>query len=215
MSNKTIHRLTLPLAKASIESRSEGDSPMLIEGYAAIYYLSTDPTTEYVIWDDMVERIMPGAFDGFLAEASLDCTCSPDHDDRQLLGRRSSGRLALSSDSRGLRYSVPYDGDDPDHQRIAAKIRRRDVIGSSLRFVAHEERWLRDADSDRVVREIVKADVYQLGPVTDPAYIGTTAEVRSNDGGWKVLMEKRARFLAAEAAGADALLIEIDSLMLD
>jgi uncharacterized protein len=213
MTNKTIHRLVLPRSLAMMESRADGDKPAMLEGYAAIYYVATDPATEYVVWDDMTERIMPGAFDAFIADASLDCVCSPDHDDRQLLGRRSSGRLSVTTDARGLKYSVPFDPDDPDHLRIAAKVKRRDVVGSSLRFIAHEERWLRDDTTGMVVREIVKADVVQLGPVTDPAYAGTTAEIRSNDGGWQTLLDKRAQFLAAEAAGADALVIEIDSFL--
>lgn len=211
-----IHRLTLPQARAAIETRAAADGkPETLCGYAAVYYSTGDPLTQYDIWDEMYERIMPGAFDEFMANPTLEATCSPDHDDRQLLGRRSSGRLTLTSDERGLFYSVPFDPDDPDHQRIAAKVRRRDVVGSSLRFIAHEERWLRDIDTGAVVREIVKADVLQLGPVTDPAYDGTSAEMRSKDGGLQTLLQKRAQFLAAEHAGADALWIEIESLLLE
>jgi HK97 family phage prohead protease len=208
-------RLILPTQFAAIESRAEGDSPILISGYAAVFYRSTEPETEYRADYDMVERIMPGAFDAYLMSAE-DCTCSPDHDDRQLLGRRSSGRLSLAVDDRGLRYSLPYDASDPDHQRVRAKIARRDITGSSIRFIATEERWMRDIDTGMIIRELIVAQVKQLGPVTNPAYPGTTAEAREamsagggpSDGGWSAIQMKKAAFLAAEELGHEALLIE-------
>lgn len=217
----TERRLILPHRLAAIESRAAGENPILISGYAAVFYRIEDPDTQYRIDEDMVERIMPGAFDAFLA-SDFDCTCSPDHDDRLLLARRSSGRLALTADDRGMRYSCPYDETDPDHQRIAAKIRRRDITGSSIRFIPLEERWLRDIDSGVVVREVIAADIMQLGPVTNPAYRGTTAEARSAelnagggpiDGGWGTIQAKKAAFLAAEELGHEALLIEFDDLL--
>lgn len=208
-------RLILPSHMAAIESRAEGESPILISGYAAVFYRLSDPETQYRVDYDMVERIMPGAFDEYLASVE-DCTCSPDHDDRQLLGRRSSGRLSLAVDDRGLRYSLPYDPSDPDHQRVRAKIARRDITGSSIRFMATEERWLRDVDTGMIIRELLKATVMQLGPVTNPAYPGTTAEAREAmsagggpaDGGWSAIQQRKAAFLAAEELGHEALLIE-------
>ena len=205
-----IRRLRIPAKMATIESRMDGDSPVLISGYAAVFFNPDDSSTQYPVDSEMIERIMPGCFDEFLA-SELDCTCSPDHDDRQLLGRRGSGRLMINADDRGLFYSVPYDDSDPDHQRVAAKIRRKDVTGSSLRFYAIEERWLRDIDTGLIVRELLRADVMQLGPVTDPAYAGTTAEIRSShDGGWQTIQSKKAQFIAAEQLGHEALLIELD-----
>ncbi|MGV3486857.1 MAG: HK97 family phage prohead protease [Planctomycetaceae bacterium] len=208
-SEDKIRRLRIPASLATIESRMDGEAPVLIAGYAAVFYRAEDRSTEYPVDSEMVERIMPGCFDAFL-ESQLDCTCSPDHDDRQLLGRRSSGRLLISADDRGLRYSVPYDATDPDHQRVAAKIRRKDVTGSSLRFYALEERWMRDLDTGLIVRELIRADVMQLGPVTDPAYAGTTAELRSHDGGWQTIQNKKAAFMAAEQLGHEALMIELE-----
>jgi uncharacterized protein len=218
---QTERRLILPHRLAAIESRAAGENPILISGYAAVFYRIEDTETEYRVEEDMVERILPGAFDAFLS-SDLDCTCSPDHDDRLLLARRASGRLTINADDRGLRYSCPYDESDPDHQRIAAKIRRRDITGSSIRFVPLEERWLRDNTTGAIVREVVAADIMQLGPVTNPAYRGTTAEARSVelndgggpiDGGWGTLQAKKAAFLAAEELGYEALMIEFDTTL--
>lgn len=211
--NEAVGRLVLPASMAALESRAEGERPELISGYGAVFYRLGDDASQYRADVDLVERIMPGAFSEFVEDRSRECLCSLDHDDRQLLGRRSSGTLSMSIDDRGLRYSVPYDAADPDHQRVAAKIRRGDIFGSSLRFLAHEERWLRDQDTGMIVREVLAADVFQIGPVTDPAYEGTSAEVRSSavpDGGWATLQHRKAAFLAAEELGRESLLIEID-----
>lgn len=190
----------------------DGDAPTLISGYGAVYYDAADPDTEYRIDTDMVERLRPGCFDAFLA-SDRDCFCAPFHDERRVLGRRSR-MMTLASDARGLRYSVPYDGDDPDHQSIAAKIKRGDVSGSSFSFAAIAEEWRRDADTDMVIRELIEVEVFHLGPVVGEAYPGTTAEVRGG-GNWEMLQQRKAAFLASESAGHDAMIFEIDYLLLD
>ncbi len=50
-----------------IINRSEGGRRTMT-GYAAVFYREGDPTTEYEIWSDMVERISPTAFNRALAE---------------------------------------------------------------------------------------------------------------------------------------------------
>lgn len=202
----------LSRANARIESRVDGEQPMLIAGYGAVYYRPEDPESEYRVDIDLVERLRPGCFDKFLA-SDRDCYCAPYHDERRTLGRRSR-MMRLSSDEKGLRYSVPYDADDPDHVAIAAKLRRGDVSGSSVEFAVIAEEWRRDPDNDRVIREVIEAEIFHLGPVVGEAYSGTTAEIRS-DGNWQMLQDRKAAFLASEAAGHDAMIIEIDCLLLD
>lgn len=201
-----------PRVRAGIESRTEGETPILIAGYGAVYFNVNDPESEYPVCIDLVERLRPGCFDKFLA-SGRDCYCVPFHDERRVLGRRSR-MLSLSSDDKGLRFSVPYDASDPDHVSIAAKIRRGDVSGSSIDFAVVAEEWRRDGDNDRVIREVIEAEVFHLGPVVGEAYSGTTAEIRTA-GNWEMLQQRKAAFLAAESAGHDALLIELDCLLLD
>ena len=216
-SKNEIRTAILPRSLAAIESRVDGESPMVIAGYGAVYYDPADPTTEYRIMPDFVERFRRGCFDTFL-ESKRDCYCAPYHDERRVLGRRSR-LMNLTSDTRGLRYSVPHDPDDPDHTAIAAKIRRGDVSGSSIDFAAVAEEWRRDPETDAVIREVIEAEVFHLGPVVGEAYSGTTAEIRTDQrsgcDGWQLLLDRKAAFEAAETAGHDALLIEIDCLLLD
>lgn len=203
----------LPRSRAAIESRADGDAPVLISGYGAVYYNSLDPESEYRVDYDLVERFRPGCFDKFLA-SDRDCFCAPFHDERRVLGRRSR-LLTLSSDAKGLRYSVPYDSEDPDHVTIGAKIRRGDVSGASISFAAIAEEWRRDEVNQIVIREVIEAELLHVGPVVGEAYAGTTAEIRTDAGGnWNMLQERKAAFLAAESQGVDELLFELDYLLL-
>lgn len=203
----------LPQALAMLESRAAGDQPTLITGYGAVYHHADDPGTEYRIAADFVERLRPGCFDRFLA-SDRDCFCAPYHDENRILGRRSR-HLRVSSDDRGLRYSLPFDATDPDHVAIAAKLRRGDVSGSSVLFVVLAEEWRRDHERDLVIREVIEAEILHLGPVIGEAYHGTTAELRSGNPAWEMLQQRKAAFLAREADGYDSLLIELDAILLD
>jgi len=211
---KAEKRWAIPLSRkaAAIESRTDGDQPVLISGYGIVYYDETDAGTEYRVDVDLVERFRPGCFDAFLA-SNRDCYCAPYHDENRVLGRRSS-MMELHSDDRGVRYTVPYDLHDPDHVSVGAKIRRGDITGASANFVALAEEWRRDEERNLIVREIVEAELLHVGPVIGEAYASTSAEIRS-DGGWELIQERKARFLASELAGAEELLIEIDAILLE
>ncbi|HBE71248.1 MAG TPA: HK97 family phage prohead protease [Planctomycetaceae bacterium] len=148
-----------------------------IRGYAAVYYDGT-AKTEFSLTPTMVERIHPGAFDDVLA-GQTDILALYHHDDSQLLGRRSAQTLELVNEKRGLAYSVPYDSSDPIHQTVAARIRRKDVSGSSFTFNIGEEKFERRSDG-KVIRNIHRfASVLDVGPTHLPTYSGTSAEFRS------------------------------------
>jgi uncharacterized protein len=216
MSTKPPHEsrsALIPTRLAAFESRADGETPTLIAGYGAVYYRDGDAGSEYRIDVDLVERLQPGCFDAFLA-SDRDCYCAPYHDENRVLGRRSR-LMKLASDDRGLRYSLPYDASDPDHQAIAAKMRRGDVSGSSVRFLVLAEEWRRDEATEMIIREVIKAEILHLGPVIGEAYSSTTAEIRTADGGWEMLQSRKAAFMATESQGHDSLLIEIDALLLD
>ena len=85
-----------------LEARAEGELPKII-GYASVFYDGT-AGTQYELWDDTFERIMPGAFDRALKED--DCRALVNHDANNLLGRTASGTLRLSIDKTGLRYEI-------------------------------------------------------------------------------------------------------------
>lgn len=155
----------------------DGGKPPVIAGYAAVFYDPADAGTEYQIYDDLVERIMPGAFDRALRED--DVRGLYNHDDNLPLGRTGAGTMRLSVDDRGLRYEI----DPPDTQAardLLVSLGRGDVTGSSFSFLP------RDTTTRRVEKLYVleRNDVrlFDVGPVVFPAYAGTEAGVRSAAG---------------------------------
>lgn len=194
----TVHRRHMP---RPVELRANADKPTQIGGHAAVFYNAADPGTEFVLMRerdyDVVERIMPGAFDAVLAQ---DVRCLYDHESDQLLGRTKSGTMRLAVDSAGLRYEC----DLPDTalaRDLTALIARGDVSGSSFAFSLADggAHWL--TEGRREIRVITKVEaLYDVGPVTYPAYEATTTGTRSADG----LDEMRASLAKHRAARPDA-----------
>lgn len=148
-----------------------------ISGYASVFYDGTD-RTEYQLFDDVVERIMPGAFDRALREAD-DVRALFNHDPNMPLGRTTAGTLTLSIDNAGLRYDI-QPGDTTVARDVREHVKRGDVTGSSFSFVPTDED-IRKEES-RWIREIRGVRLYDVGPVTFPAYGATSADARSQDG---------------------------------
>jgi len=159
-----------------LEKRADGQLP-LITGYGAVFYRDGEPGTEYWLWDSFVERIAPGAFSRAINED--DVRALKNHDVNLLLGRTSAKTMRLSVDNIGLKYEI----DPPDTQAgrdTVAEIQRGDLTGSSFSFSILEESWRKETnDSGTInIRTLNDVQVYDVGPVTFPAYSGTTTGVR-------------------------------------
>lgn len=164
------------VAPAKVARKKDDDKEYKrIEGYAAVFYREGDDGTEYQLGTDYFERIDRDAFNEAL-ERMDDVRALFNHDDDNLLGRVSSGTLALSVDDVGLRYSIAIDEDDSDHLRVAAKIERGDLTGSSFAFAPERVEWI---DGEKRTTRIIKSvRLYDVGPVTFPAYEASTAQLR-------------------------------------
>lgn len=161
----------------SVETREDGKR--VITGYASVFY---DPQnkagTEYKLWSNTVERIAPTAFNRALNEKH-DVRGLFNHDSNQVLGRATAGTLKLSTDKRGLKYEI----DLPDTQLgkdLAVSIARGDINGSSFAFYV-TGRTIEEVEN-LTIRTITDVTLQDVGPVTFPAYSGTTTSVRSEDG---------------------------------
>lgn len=160
---------------AGVRVQRRDDKSAVIEGYAAVFYVAGDAGTEYRLWDNWFERIMPWAFDRALRERQ-DVRGLFNHDSNCLLGRTASKTLRLSSDGKGLRYEI----DAPETQvgrDVAVSIERGDLSGSSFAFIATRTVWIEE--QDRIIRQIEDVDLFDVGPVTYPAYDATSTTVRS------------------------------------
>jgi HK97 family phage prohead protease len=156
----------------SRNTRAAGDAKNpKISGYAATF----DSPTE--IGGSFTEVIMPGAFKMCLSEKP-DVRCLFNHKEDAVLGRTTAGTLRLKETALGLWFEC----DMPNTQAgrdVYTMIQRGDVSQCSFGFVPTEENWLPAQSNGLPVRQIVQADVFDVSPVTFPAYESTSVSARS------------------------------------
>lgn len=158
----------------NVELRDDGENGQTITGYAAVYHRSGDPSTEYELWQGARERIMPGAFDE--AVKADDVRALFNHDPSMVLGRNKAGTLRLSVDNVGLRYEVTP-ANTSVYKDVVEFLKRGDVDGSSFQFRTIEDNWKREGGME--IRELRKVQLFDVGPVSFPAYEGASSGVRS------------------------------------
>lgn len=149
-----------------LEVRAAANGKATIRGYAAVYGSESQDLGGFV------ETIRPGAFDRAMGQD--DVRALVNHDPNRLLGRSSSGTLRLASDSTGLHYEVDVP-DTHDARDVLELAQRGDLSGSSFGFYAggDGDEWGVN-EQDQVLRTLHSvARLYDVGPVTFPAYLGT------------------------------------------
>ncbi len=165
-------------AIGGVDQRSDGYS---FSGYAAVFYRPGDPRTEYTLWKPRrgkpgaVERIMPGAFTRAIREDN--CRALFNHDPSMVLGTTRAGSVRLTEDRVGLFYEIAA-GDTTPARNGWIWLKRGEINGSSFSFGVTKERWT-NLSTEWDVREIMEVNLYDVGPVTFPAYAATTAHARS------------------------------------
>jgi HK97 family phage prohead protease len=154
-----------------IEVRKTGDQPSTLVGHAAVFNVEAN------IGGFFRERIAPGAFTTAIAEDDVRALFN--HDPNYVLGRTTAGTLDLTEDKTGLRYEVA----PPDTQwarDLMVTVGRGDVNQSSFGFTVVREEWSKPENrAELPLRTILEARLFDVSPVTYPAYEETTAEARS------------------------------------
>ena len=161
-----------PGAPVDLRSGTRGEGRAV--GYGALF------NSETVIGNEFREVIRPGTFDRYLAKAPDIAICF-NHDPSRLIGTTKSGTATVTIDDRGVKYDAELDPSDPDAVALRAKLQRGKVRGSSFTFRVTRDGQKWHAPTSRgglPLREIVQAELYELGPVTFPAYPTTSAAVR-------------------------------------
>lgn len=152
-----------------IERRADGEMPTLA-GYAAVF---NQRSVE--LWG-FYEVIAPGAFADSLA-ADDDVRALWNHDPNWILARSTNDTLRMKEDDHGLAVEIePID--TPIVRGFVASIERGDVSQMSFAFVPTDYQWDIDAN-EQWVRTIKRAKLYDVAPVTYPAYTGTEIGLRS------------------------------------
>lgn len=203
-------RRDLSATSAALQVRAEGDSMKALSGYGAVFYRDNEPGSEYWLWDDFVERIMPGAFDRALKED--DVRAFFNHDANHVLGRRrfaADDSMKLTVDDVGLRYEIQFDSADPDHVSVFGKVRSGKVSGSSFMFIPTAETYRSETDPETKKRidvvEVTEVRLFEVGPVVFPAYDASTSEVRRRMAGDLTQREREARDRRASQGDSDRL----------
>lgn len=145
-------------------------SPMLV-GYGAVFNQLSDDLGGFR------ELIEPGAFTKTLNDGA-DVRALFNHDPNLVLGRARAGTLRLREDERGLAYEI----DVPDTQYgrdLVTSMKRGDITQSSFAFRPLRWLWEIDEASDTRVWRQQEVALYDVSPVTYPAYPQTSSAVRS------------------------------------
>lgn len=166
--NKDIERRAI-----SAEFRVEGEEAPKIIGYAAKF-----DTLSEEMWG-FREKIDKGAFVDALKDSDVRALFN--HDPNIVLGRNKAGTLVLTEDDIGLRYEIT----PPDTQtarELVESIRRGDISQSSFAFAMRNggvEEWqeLPDGKAIRTIKKVAR--LFDVSPVTYPAYPDTESGVRS------------------------------------
>jgi uncharacterized protein len=169
LTDPSLERRFVP-SSLELRAAKDGKGPGTIVGYAATFNQSS------VDLGGFVETLAPGAFSSVLAD---DCRCLRNHGDDNILGRTTAGTLRLEQDTDGLRYEC--DLPDTSHGRDTAEsIRRKDITGCSFQFTVADGGAQWDFAGPMAKRTITKVGrLYDVGPVTFPAYESTRVDMRS------------------------------------
>lgn len=162
-------RRAFALDNLKVERRE--NLPPIIRGHAAVFnQLSLD-------LGGFREQIAPGAFaDAIKAD---DVRALFNHNPDHVLGRNLSGTLRLVEDVRGLAIEI----DPPDTQvarDLMVSMDRGDITQMSFGFSVRPggQDWAKN-DEGVVVRTLKKLRLYDVSPVTFPAYPQTDVAVRA------------------------------------
>jgi HK97 family phage prohead protease len=171
----------------------------LIVGHASVFnQWTTLYEGRYWSWREVIR---PGAYKNALAE-SQDVRALFNHDSNFVLGRTKCGTLALSEDSIGLLSEIQPPDTQTVRDLVLTPIERGDVSGMSFAWSARKaERTITTEDEatdstivdygglrvtlrmdgERLMEEweVLDADLFDVSPVTYPAYDGTDVALRS------------------------------------
>jgi HK97 family phage prohead protease len=164
-----IERRYITPEQQELQTRMDFDDPKKprMVGYAAVFNQRTE------LWPGFYETVAPGAFAN--AIQNDDVRALLNHDPNYVLGRKSAGTLTLSEDSHGLRYEIMLP-DTTYAKDLQVSVKLKNITQSSFGFNIIDEDVKHDKDS--VTRTIKDVKLFDVSPVTYPAYQGTEVHVR-------------------------------------
>ncbi len=156
------------LRSYQIELRVDNQQQPVITGHAAVFNQKSEPIFGFR------EIVKPGAFTKTIKTADVRALWN--HDPNYVLGRTKSGTLSLSEDHTGLAIRI----NPPDTifaNDLLEVMKRGDVDQMSFGFRTITDAW-RTVDGE-TIRELTEVELFDVSPVTYPAYPQTDVSARS------------------------------------
>jgi HK97 family phage prohead protease len=159
----------------TVIARAEGENmPKEIGGIAAVINSVTD-------LGYFEEVIMPGAFDNALSK-DYDIRCLFNHEAELILGRTKASTCNVFVNGDGnLEYTWVPDYENPTHVSVVRSIMRGDITQSSFAFTIKEQTWSDSTKYGTMGKRTINVidELFDVSPVTYPAYQDTEADARS------------------------------------
>lgn len=165
-----IERRAFVMDVCKVEIRAEGELPRIV-GHAAVFNQLSENLGGFR------ELIKPGAFATAITEDDVRALFN--HNPDYVLGRNRSGTLTMKEDAQGLAIEIT----PPDTQiarDLLVSMERGDInqMSFGFRVKAGGQDWGEDAEGN-VIRTLTDLKLYDVSPVTYPAFPQTDAAVRS------------------------------------
>ena len=159
----------------TVIARADGENmPKEIGGIAAVINSVTD-------LGYFEEVINAGAFDYALSK-EYDIRCLFNHEAELILGRTKADTCKVFVNADGnLEYTWIPDYENPTHMSVVRSIMRGDITQSSFAFTIKEQSWTTSEKYGNMGKRVITVieDLYDVSPVTYPAYADTEADARS------------------------------------
>lgn len=155
---------------SELRSESEEGGKVVLRGYASVFNQETR------IGGLFIEKVKPGAFTSTIA--TDDVRALINHNPQYVIGRNTNGTLRMTEDVHGLKIEI-----DPPNTSFAndllVSVDRGDISQMSFSFEVLEggEEWQKGKDGQPDVRTLVKVRLWDVSPVTYPAYENTAINV--------------------------------------
>lgn len=153
-----------------VEVRQDEQDAGTIEGLGAVINVQEDI-------GQFKEVIRPGAFKKTIKEQDVRGLFN--HDPNFVIGRTSSGTLELEENENGLVFSNKLP-DTQFAQDLKTLVQRGDITGASIGFQVVREEFSEDPQTGDPMREILELKLFDVGPVTFPAFPQTDISARSS-----------------------------------
>ena len=137
-----------------------------ITGYAAVFNKYSQDLGFFK------EKIQPGAFKKTIKENDIRALIN--HDPNLIIGRTKNKTLELWEDDKGLGFNVKLP-DTSYANDLRISIERKDITQNSFGFQTVQDEWSNDGSK----RTLLEVKLFDVSPVTFPAYTQTSVKLRS------------------------------------